>query len=30
MLIADLEETFASMREYQWKLNPNKCVFVVP
>jgi hypothetical protein len=27
MLIADLEETFASLREYQWKLNPNKCVF---
>jgi hypothetical protein len=23
-LIADLEETFASLREYQWKLNPNK------
>jgi hypothetical protein len=30
MLIADLEETFASLREYQWKLNPNKCVFGVP
>jgi hypothetical protein len=29
-LIADLEETFASLREYQWKLNPNKCVFSVP
>jgi hypothetical protein len=28
-LIADLEETFASLREYQWKLNPNKCVFAV-
>jgi hypothetical protein len=27
MLIADLEETFASLREYQWKLNPNKCAF---
>jgi hypothetical protein len=26
-LIADLEETFASLREYQWKLNPNKCVY---
>jgi hypothetical protein len=26
-LIADLEETFASLREYRWKLNPNKCVF---
>jgi hypothetical protein len=30
MLIADLEETFASLREYHWKLNPNKCVFGVP
>jgi hypothetical protein len=30
MLIADLEETFASLQEYQWKLNPNKCVFGVP
>jgi hypothetical protein len=30
MIIADLEETFASLREYQWKLNPNKCVFDVP
>jgi hypothetical protein len=29
-LITDLEETFASLREYQWKLNPNKCVFSVP
>jgi hypothetical protein len=29
-LIADLEETFASLREYQWKLHPNKCVFGVP
>jgi hypothetical protein len=29
-LIADLEETFASLREYSWKLNPNKCVFGVP
>jgi hypothetical protein len=29
-LIADLEETFASQREYRWKLNPNKCVFGVP
>jgi hypothetical protein len=28
--IADLEETFASLREYRWKLNPNKCVFDVP
>jgi hypothetical protein len=29
-LIADLKENFASLREYQWKLNPNKCVFGVP
>jgi hypothetical protein len=29
-LIADHEETFASLREYNWKLNPNKCVFGVP
>jgi hypothetical protein len=29
-LIADLEETYASLREYRWKLNPNKCVFGVP
>jgi hypothetical protein len=29
-LIADLEETFASLWEYQWKLNPSKCVFGVP
>jgi hypothetical protein len=29
-LIADLEETFTSLREYRWKLNPNKCVFSVP
>jgi dsDNA-binding SOS-regulon protein len=29
-LIAELEDTFASLREYRWKLNPNKCVFGVP
>jgi hypothetical protein len=29
-LIADLEETFASLQKYRWKLNPNKCVFGVP
>jgi hypothetical protein len=29
-LIDDLEETFASLREYRWKLNPNKCIFSVP
>jgi hypothetical protein len=30
MLIDNLEETFASLREYRWKLNPKKCVFGVP
>jgi hypothetical protein len=30
MLIADLEETFAFLREYRGKLNPNKCGFGVP
>jgi hypothetical protein len=29
-LIADLTETFASLREFQWKLNPTKCVSGVP
>jgi hypothetical protein len=29
-LIADLEETFASLREYRWKLNLDKCIFGVP
>jgi hypothetical protein len=29
-LINDPEETFASLREYRWKLNPNKCVFGMP
>jgi hypothetical protein len=29
-LIANLEETFASLREYRWKLNPKKCIFGVP
>jgi hypothetical protein len=29
-LIDDLEETFAYLREYRLKLNPNKCVFGVP
>jgi hypothetical protein len=28
-LIADLTETFANLREFQWKLNPTKCVFCV-
>jgi ribonuclease HI len=30
MLITDLEETFAYLREYHWKLNSNKCIFGVP
>ena len=29
-LIADLEETFANLNKYRWKLNPSKCVFGVP
>jgi hypothetical protein len=29
-LIADLTETFANLREFQWKLNPTRCVFGVP
>jgi hypothetical protein len=29
-LIADLEETFSSLRRFWWKLNPIKCVFGVP
>jgi hypothetical protein len=29
-LIADLTETFANLRVYRWKLNPEKCVFGVP
>jgi hypothetical protein len=29
-LITDLTETFANLREFQWKLNPTKCVFCVP
>jgi hypothetical protein len=29
-LIADLEETFGSLRRFRWKLNPTKCVFGVP
>jgi hypothetical protein len=29
-LIADLIETFANLREFQWKLNPTNCVFGVP
>jgi hypothetical protein len=29
-LIANLTETFVNLREFQWKLNPTKCVFGVP
>jgi hypothetical protein len=29
-LIADLAQTFANLRCYRWKLNPEKCVFGVP
>jgi hypothetical protein len=29
-LIAELTKTFTNLREFQWKLNPTKCVFVVP
>ena len=29
-LIADLEETFANLKRYRWKLNPSKCLFRVP
>jgi hypothetical protein len=29
-LFADLTETFANLREFQWKLNPTKCLFGVP
>ena len=29
-LITDLEETFNSLRKFQWKLNPTKCAFGVP
>jgi hypothetical protein len=29
-LIADLAQTFANLRRYRWKLNPEKCVFGFP
>jgi hypothetical protein len=29
-LVADLTQTFANLRRYHWKLNPEKCVFGVP
>jgi hypothetical protein len=28
--IEDLQQVFNSLRRYRWKLNPEKCVFVVP
>ena len=29
-LIVDLEEMFANLKRYRWKLNPSKCIFRVP
>ena len=29
-LIADLEEMFANLNRYRWKLNPSKCIIGVP
>jgi hypothetical protein len=29
-LIHNLEHTFKSLNEYQWKLKPKKCIFGVP
>jgi ribonuclease HI len=29
-LISDVSETFANLREFQWKLSPTKCVFGMP
>jgi hypothetical protein len=29
-LISDLAQTFANLRCYRWKLNPEKCIFGVP
>jgi hypothetical protein len=29
-LIDDLTHTFAALNQYQWKLNPKKCIFGVP
>jgi len=28
--IKDLEETFANLRKFRWKLNPTKCIFGIP
>lgn len=30
MIVSDLTETFANLRRYKIKLNPEKCVFGVP
>jgi hypothetical protein len=29
-LVDNLQCTFTALNKYQWKLNPNKCVFEVP
>jgi hypothetical protein len=29
-LIDNLQRTFTALNKYQWKLNPNKCIFRVP
>ena len=29
-LIVDLTEVFKALKVYRWKLNPTKCIFVVP
>jgi hypothetical protein len=29
-LFTDLTETFTNLQEFQWKINPTKCVFGVP
>ena len=29
-LITNLEEMFANLKRYRWKLNPSKCIFGVP
>jgi hypothetical protein len=29
-LIDDLTRTFAALNQYQWKLNPKKCIFSIP
>ena len=28
-LVDDLDQTFKALNEFQWKLNPNKCIFGV-